>query len=223
MLTAVRLGRFFHCFTHWPRGDGSVYFRRTAYGSISDAYKPLRRGSAEMTMDHSQCNLLFEAGKALLVKSGLVCWDDQNFAFAPKYQGDNDSDFEKCWKKTFHPKFGRYIAWVLFSVGSENLVKAACLCNGVGPKPPQKLHELGRYVDKHLPKLCECRNIDGERTTALIDGYKRLTKIRNRDAHNYKANKRRLNFPSVEDLFVPAFNILVETMKAEHHDGTPAG
>ena len=174
-----------------------------------------------MTMDHSDCNLLFEAGQALLVKSGLVCWDDQTFAFAPRYEGDNDSKFEKWWKEAFHPTFGRYMAWVLFAVGSENLVKAACVCNGVGPKPPKKLHALDQYANKHLRTLCECRTIHGERKTALIAGYKLLTKIRNRDAHNYKANKRRLNFKSVEKKFVPAFNILVETMKLESHGGPP--
>ena len=86
-------------------------------------------------MHHSDCKLLFEAGKALLVKSGLVCWDEHAFIFAPKYQSNDDTAFENWWKKAFHCEFGRYIAWVLFSVGSENLVKAACLCNGVVPKP----------------------------------------------------------------------------------------
>ena len=173
-----------------------------------------------MTMDHSECNHLFEAGKALLVKSGLVCWDGQ--AFAPRYEGDNDSEFEKWWKKKFHPEFGRYMAWVLFAVGSENLVKAACVCNGVGPKPPNKLPALGQYVNKHIPTLCKCRNIDGERKTALTKGCKLLKDIRNRDAHDYKANKRRPKFKSVEKLFVPAFNILVETMNPEAHGGPAA-
>ena len=86
----------------------------------------------------------------------------------------------------FHPEFGRYIAWVLFSVGAENLVKAACLCNGVGPKPPKKLHAIEKYVSKHLPELCMCRNIRGERKSNLIDGYKLLKDIRNRDVHNYR-------------------------------------
>ena len=174
-----------------------------------------------MTMDHSDCNLLFEAGQALLVKSGLVCWDDQTFAFAPRYQGDNDCEFEKWWKQAFHPTFGRYMAWVLFAVGSENLVKAACVCNGVGPKPPKQLHTLDKYVNKHLPTLCKCRAICEEREIALTDGYKRLKKSRDRDAHNYKPKKRRPDFQRVEDLFVPAFNILAETMQPEAHGGPP--
>lgn len=173
-------------------------------------------------MHHSDCKPLFEAGKALLVKSGLVCWDDKAFTFAPKYQSNDETAFEDWWKKMFHPEFGRYIAWVLFSVGAENLVKAACLCNGVGPKPPKKLHAIEKYVSKHLPELCMCRNIRGERKSNLIDGYKLLKDIRNRDVHNYRANKRGLNFPSVESQFVPAFNILAKTMNTKHHGGSPA-
>ncbi len=172
-------------------------------------------------MHHSEYELLFEAGKALLVKSGLVCWDEQAFTFAPKYQSNDETAFEDWWKKAFHPEFGRYIAWVLFSVGSENLVKAACLCNEVVPKTP-KLETLGTYVKKHLPKLCKCRNICGKRKTDLIDGYKLLKDIRNRDVHDYKANERRPNFPDIEKRFVPAFNILAETMKTKHHGGSLA-
>ena len=173
-----------------------------------------------MTMDQSEGNLLFEAGQALLVKSGLVCWDDPTFAFASRYQGDNDSEFEKWWKQTFHPKFGRYMAWVLFAVGSENLVKGACVYNGFGPKAGQPPGTLGKCVNT-LPALCKCRTICGERETILTDGYKLLLKIRNRDAHSYKANKRKLNFQSVEKVFVPAFNILMGTMKPKPHGGPP--
>ena len=152
-----------------------------------------------MTMDQSEGNLLFEAGQALLVKSGLVCWDDPTFTFAPRYQGDNDSEFEKWWKQTFHPKFGRYMAWA---------------------KAGQPPGTLGKCVNT-LPALCKCRTICGERETILTAGYKLLLKIRNRDTHNYKANERMLNFQSVEKVFVPAFNILVETMKPEPHGGPP--
>ena len=167
-------------------------------------------------MHHSDCKLLFEAGKALLVKSGLVCWDEHAFIFAPKYQSNDDTAFENWWKKAFHCEFGRYIAWVLFSVGSENLVKAACLCNGVVPKTP-KLKPLGTFVEEHLPKL----NISAKKKSDLIEGYRLLKCIRNRDVHDYKANERRLNFTSVESQFVPAFNILAETMKTKHHGGSP--
>ena len=72
-------------------------------------------------MNHSKCRTLFEAGAALLRKSGLVHWSGQTLAFVPTYPGTDDSEFEKYLKAEFHPKLGRYMAWVLFSVGAENL------------------------------------------------------------------------------------------------------
>ena len=87
------------------------------------------------------------------------------------------------------------------------------MCNGVGPKPPEKLHALGKYVDKHLLQL----NIDEQQKSGLVDAYRFLKEIRNRDVHDYKANERRLNFTSVNSQFVPAFNILAKTMRENHH------
>ena len=162
---------------------------------------------------HSVCSKLFGAGKALLVASGLVCWDDQTLAFAPKYPGDDDAEFEDWWKENFHPEFGRYMAWVFLSVGSENLVKAACICNGVVvvKKNPDKLGAMGKYKAK-LPELCACRSISFENKSVLTSSYDRLLCIRNRDAHSYLEDKRRIDFPYVKPKFVPAFNILAGTM-----------
>ena len=77
-------------------------------------------------MSHSDCQILFEAGKALVEKSGLVRYHAQHFVAS-----DDKARFDRYWKEQFHSEFGRYMAWVLFSVGAENLAKAACLCNGV--------------------------------------------------------------------------------------------
>ena len=206
-------------------------------------------------MDHSKCGPLFEASKALLGKSGLVRWNDQTGMFAPKYPSNNDSEFEKCCKARFHQDYGRYIAWVLFSVGAENLVKAACECNGVvqrGQPIPWKYprfmasipvtdwvdmvmddkcsdsgliratkvdyQTLGDYWKSHIRGLCKLREICLEETRHLIASYKYLTQvIRNRDAHTYIEDERRRDFPAVKPIFVPAFNILVETMKKNQH------
>ena len=83
-------------------------------------------------MSHTDCQMLFEAGKALLEKSGLARYSGPSFVAS-----DDKERFDEYWKAEFHPEFGRYMAWVLFSVGAENLAKAACVCNGVtvGPKP----------------------------------------------------------------------------------------
>ena len=51
----------------------------------------------------------------------------------------HEDDFEEYWKENFDPEFGRYMAWVWFSVGAENLVKASLVCNGLVKGKPQKL------------------------------------------------------------------------------------
>ena len=85
-------------------------------------------------MTHDECRNLFGASKSLLAKSGLVrCCGDS-------FVCNNDEDeFEEYWKENFDPKFGRYMAWVWFSVGAENLVKASLVCNGLVKGKPQKL------------------------------------------------------------------------------------
>ena len=168
-------------------------------------------------MSHAKCDAVFEASKALLEKSGLARWDNQAFTFVPMYPGDDDFEFEKHWKKEFHSEFGRYMAWVLFSVGAENLAKAACVCKGI--VKASKYGSLGGYTKEGglLETLCEKVGIGGRDKTRLIEGYKSLKGARNRDVHGYVANKRREDFPAVEPIFVPAFNILVEAMNRNHH------
>ena len=170
-------------------------------------------------MSHTECEDLLEASKALLEKSGLARWDAQAFIFVPVHPGDDDSQFERHWKKDIHPRFGRYMAWVLFSVGGENLAKAACVCKGI--VKGSDYGSLGKYTRRHglLDKLCEKVDIGDCDRTKLTEGYKSLQRARNRDVHGYVANKRREGFPAVEPIFVPAFNILVEAMRRNIHFG----
>ena len=162
-------------------------------------------------MDHADCGLLFEAGKALVEKSGLAHCGGSYFLAS-----EDKSAFDDYWKADFDSTFGRYMAWVLFSVGAENLAKAACVCNGVvkvSSKPT-----LERYVSKFFKELCKrpvlCDNLNEDH---LILGYQGLAKVRNRDAHSYRRNVREADFPSVEEIFVPAFNILVDAMRHRGH------
>ena len=133
------------------------------------------------------------------------------------YPGDDDSEFEEYWREEFHSEFGRYMAWVLFSVGAENLAKAACVCNGIvkgsNYGPLRGYTKRGGFLDQ----LCEQVSIGDCDKTRLTEGYNCLKRSRNRDVHGYVANKRREDFPAVEPIFVPAFNILVETMRRNHH------
>ena len=193
-------------------------------------------------MKHCDCRKLFGAGKSLLEKSRLVHYGGDSFV------GNSDeNDFEKYWGDNFDRDFGRYMAWVWFSVGAENLVKAALVCNGLLKSKPQTLgypiysrdtdaacwiHEvlqcqqsssggygtLGHIWRVKLDKLSECRGVAASKSKELKAAYKYLTEaIRNRDAHSYIKNKRRRDFPAVGGLFVPAFNTLVETMKVRGH------
>lgn len=205
-------------------------------------------------MIHSRCDTLLEASKALLEKSGLARWDVQTFTFVPMYPGDDDFEFEERWKSEYQTKFGRYMAWVLFSVGAENLAKAACVCNRVvrGRTTPLRYprytgiipvtewidsvinedwsngdadratkhnyQPLEKYWKSYLPRLCRRREVSQGENRRLIAGYKYLAQaIRNRDAHTYIAKQRRKDFPAVEPVLVPAFNILVGTMEKNHH------
>ena len=77
-------------------------------------------------MSHANCQMLFEAGQALVEKCGLANYRGSHFVAC-----DDQAAFNECWKEEFHPNIGRYMAWVLFSVGAENLAKAVCVCNGV--------------------------------------------------------------------------------------------
>ena len=162
-------------------------------------------------MNHSDCQTLFEAGKSLVEKSGLACCCGTYIVAC-----DDGESFNQHWRDTFHPKFGRYMAWVLFAVGAENLAKAACICSEVfkvSSKPT-----LEDYVKKHLTKLCNRTGLrGGDKEGELMKGYESLRKVRNRDAHSYRENVRDANFPLVAKIFVPAFNILIEAMQTSGH------
>jgi hypothetical protein len=90
--------------------------------------------NGEGTMNHEECQTLLDAGKTLLLNSGLVLFDVHSFA-----DREDDSEFEQ-YAGCFHERFGRYMAWVWFSVGAENLAKAALVCNG---KLERKKRNLG--------------------------------------------------------------------------------
>ena len=162
-------------------------------------------------MSHYECGNLFRASKALLEGSGLV--RDRNDTFVCN---SDEEDLERRWREDFDQDFGRYMAWVWFSVGAENPVKAALVCNRL----LEQKRENARYpfywldTDKEgwvnevleyrlnagggygflgdiwkckLDKLSEKRGIVEAEGKELKAAYKYLTQaIRNRDAHSYK-------------------------------------
>ena len=193
-------------------------------------------------MNHYECQNLFKAGKSLLTKSGLVRYYGDSFV-----SNNNEDDVEKYWRETFAPEFGRYMAWVWFSVGAENLVKAALVCNELvegkeqvlnypiyshntsraswidqvlqSSKPPiAGFGMLGEIWKSKLDRLSKYRSIEDTKSKELKAAYRYLTEaIRNRDAHSYIENQRTKDFPAVEGIFVPAFNTLVQTMNNRGH------
>ena len=163
-------------------------------------------------MSHEHCQNLFEAGRALVEKSGLANFCGSNFVAA-----GNQATFNDYWEREFHMKFGRYMAWVLFSVGAENLAKAACVCSKVLKASHKPSLEDYTKAKGHFQQLFRNAQLIGDYRPMLQNGYLRLTKLRNRDAHSYRENVRSLDFPFVEQLFVPAFNVLVEAMRFGGH------
>ena len=158
-------------------------------------------------MSHEHCQILFNASRALVEKSGLANYTGCRFVAC-----DDQEEFNRHWEREFHGEFGRYMAWVLFLVGAENLAKAACVCSVVVKMKHKPT--LEKFVDKHfreLPGLC-----DGDKDR-LIEGYKKLTDVRNRDAHSYRRDVRSTDFPLVAQTFVPAFNILLKAMRKDCH------
>ena len=163
-------------------------------------------------MNHADCQILFEAGKALVEKSGLANYCGPHFVACV-----NQAAFNEYWEEEFHPAFGRYMAWVLFSVGAENLAKAACVCNGVKVSSTATLRAYTKSRG-HFQELCKETGLCGGAACTLQEGFKRLGQVRNRDAHSYRKDVRSADFPLVAETFVPALNIVVEAML---HGGHP--
>ena len=178
-------------------------------------------------MDHSRCEDLFDASTTLFEESGLVKWDGS--CFRPRYPGQDDNDFEDLLKDRFQHNFGRYIGWVLFSVASENLIKAAFACMSISYQFSEC--PLGKTLDTILRRkrrdgeemlsllreLCQLAGLDADSVERVEVGYSNLKRIRNRDLHRFQRDKRKYNFHAVEDEFVPAFNVLLSIMKTNGH------
>ena len=148
---------------------------------------------------------LFGVSIALIEKSGLAKFNDGCFKAETC-----EAKFEKYWESRFHKEYGRYMVWILFEVGAENLAKAACVRAGivkVSSKP--RLHH---YTQTYFKKLPDKASVNAKDLIALTEGYKELGRVRNRDAHSFRKGERQADFPLVEKQLVPAFNILVKTL-----------
>ena len=193
-------------------------------------------------MNHYECGNLFGACRRLLEGSRLVLYTGDSFVCNSDEEG-----LESWWRGNFDQDFGRYMAWVWFSVGAENLVKAALVCGGLLEQKQARTSypyfwrdtdraewidrilrsrrapggEYGMLGDIWQVKLDELSHKCGLAETEgkeLKAAYKYLTQaIRNRDAHSYIENQRRQDFPAAEAIFMPAFNTLLRVMKTGGH------
>ena len=163
-------------------------------------------------MSHERCQDPWDAGQALIERSGLAHFNGQQFDSCGSEPG-----FEKYWEKRFDRDFGRYLAWVLFLVGAENLAKAACECNGVEVRSTATLGDYIRHKGFFQALCKEIRHCGGA-GCVLIEKYQCINDVRNRDTHSFRRGVRSPDFPLVEQTFVPAFNILVDAMRHSGHE-----
>ena len=169
-------------------------------------------------MAHSECACLLNASRALLKRSGLVNWTGE--AFVATHQGNDDSCFENYAKNTFDPDYGRYICWVLFSVGAENLAKAACVCNGV---VSQKVSSLGYpkyddakpvmgWVEKVLNESMSASDLPAEKYYyGNLEKYWKPTK--HRKAHLDALCDKRDVVPNDRKLLIASYKYLTQAIR----------
>ena len=69
------------------------------------------------------------------------------------------------------------------------------------------------YINQHFKKLGKNCGLSDYDRCILKEGYERLKIVRDRDAHSYRECVRSVDFPLLEQKFVPAFNILLKVMR----------
>lgn len=177
------------------------------------------------------------AGVGLMVWSKLAKWDVAHLRFLA---AEEDAfEVSDSGHKEVHGEFGRLICWIVFSVGSEYLVKGVCSVNGMIPtsKPVLQIPSPGDDIDTWIQRVINRDAAIREHVTnsgglGKANEYVRSSlklpprekdfayasidllrgTIRNRDAHRYAQNERAIHFHLVPNLLVPAFNILLGTL-----------
>jgi hypothetical protein len=142
------------------------------------------------------------------VKAGieLIAWSNLAYCDGSQLVANTDQvAFNRHWP-SIDPKFGRWFCWLAFGVGSENIVKGAFGLNR---------HRILKFGACHPWK--RALHLPDEQIGPVSEAINRLaTKVRNRDAHEYVANVRDANFPEVYESFVPALNLILACLPADH-------
>ena len=165
-------------------------------------------------MDHSKCEQPFGASKALFDESGLIKWDGN--AFQLVHSGTCDKAFEVWLGKRFDHNYGRYTCWVLFWVAAENLAKAACICAGTVAKDEKGNYPTLGNLKKPVKSACSKAKFSNKDRDLLVENWSALSIRRNRDTHFYEMERRQADYPELQRMFVPMFNILVKMMDKSH-------
>lgn len=179
------------------------------------------------------------AGLALIVWSKLASWDEPSLSLVASKETDFESD---AGHKQIHSEFGRLICWIGFGVGAEYLTKGVCMLKEHDlsrttktirlPLPGEDITEWIQLVNGKDPSVCKSEvgfgtlgNLPevvgkilepGPNRDLVLASIKLLAStIRNRDAHRYAQNVRAFHFHLVNSLFVPAFNVLIESLNKD--------
>ncbi len=169
---------------------------------------------------HDECAVLLSAGRELIDISGLAKWSTTSESFGVRF---SKPGFEAYHVKKFGGDHSRYIAWIVFSVGVENLVKSTLKCNNIKCTRLTLDGFLRKDKENNLVGLCVQlftkhpvidRNI-------FLAGLNQLKDFRNRDLHQYAINVRDSNFTEVENNIIPALNELLKALDHVHSKKIP--
>jgi len=105
--------------------------------------------------------------------------------------------FDAHWVK-LDRRLGRWLCWIAFGVGSESIVTGARQHKGKSGNWDASISWEKFFQMK--PDVC----------TEVTSAVACLSKIRNRDAHQYLPDCRDDDFPLVESKFIPALNCILE-------------
>jgi len=135
----------------------------------------------------------------------LIAWSKLATQTGTQLKAATDqAGFNLHWP-TIDPKFGRWLCWVAFGVGAENVVKGAFA---------QRQYDLKQF-GASLP-LKTFLGMPDEHVEFVSTAIFRLaTEVRNRDAHEYVPNVRNNDFPYLASEFVPALNHILACLPGQ--------
>jgi hypothetical protein len=140
-----------------------------------------------------------KSGVELVQWSHLASWNQFHLVAAT-----DQGIFDSHWP-LIDPKFGRWLCWLAFGIGAENIVKGAFKL---------KQREPGDFGASHPWK--RVLGMPDKYVTSVEGAIHQLaTKVRNRDAHEYVPGVRDKDFPDVATQFVPALNHILDCLGVE--------